>query len=176
MEYTEFQVQASAAISLIQSDIKAALRSAFGSFDGPLPVTDWCRCRGQSGDVSEGFLESSASVSECRDSSSTVTLSAVEPISPLQSSAGGSSCLKGIVLLMYPSNFCKHTNSGWLTLSSETDGTRADETSERRSNQDISISESEQQLGSRLGPTLLVLPFPAILVGYECLITQLHRT
>lgn len=135
-------VQASSAISLIQSDIKAALRSAFGTFDGPLPVTDWCRGCSQFGDVGDGFsAESSASVSECRDSSSTVTLSAVEPISPLQSSAGGSSCLK--------------------------DGTRADETSERRSNQDTSLSESEQQLGSRLGPTLLVLPFPAILVGYQ---------
>ena len=53
-----------------------------------------------------------------------------------------------------------------MTLSGGTDGSKVDETSERRSNQDTSISESEQQLGSRLGPTLLVLPFPAILVGY----------
>lgn len=60
-------------------------------------------------------------------------------------------------------------NGAWLlTLSSGTDCSKVDETSERRSNQDTSVSESEQQLGSRLGPTLLVLPFPAILVGYGC--------
>lgn len=62
-------------------------------------------------------------------------------------------------------------NGSWpLTLSGGTDCSKVDETSERRSNQDTSISESEQQLGSRLGPTLLVLPFPAILVGYGSLV------
>lgn len=40
-----------------------------------------------------------------------------------------------------------------------------DETSERRSNQEACISESDQQMASRLRPTLFVLPFPAILVG-----------
>ncbi|XP_017226286.1 mediator of RNA polymerase II transcription subunit 13 [Daucus carota subsp. sativus] len=136
-------VQASSAITLIQSDIKAALKSAFGNSDGPLLVTDWCCGRSQSGDagvLGDAFsAESSASVSECRDSASNTTLSGVEPVSPLQSA--GASSFK--------------------------DGSKVDETSERRSNQDTSISESEQQLGSRLGPTLLVLPFPAILVGYQ---------
>lgn len=136
-------VQASSAITLIQSDIKTALKSAFGTSDGPLLVTDWCCGRSQSGDagaLGDAFsAESSASVSECRDSASNITLSGVEPVSPLQSA--GASSLK--------------------------DCSKVDETSERRSNQDTSISESEQQLGSRLGPTLLVLPFPAILVGYQ---------
>lgn len=46
------------------------------------------------------------------------------------------------------------------------DGTRMEETSERRSVQETCISETEQQMGSRLRPTLAVIPFPAILVGY----------
>lgn len=101
-----FQVHPSYAISLLQSDIKAALKSAFGTYDGPLSVNDWCKGRsGQFGDaggimMGDGYSaeSSAASVAECRDSSSTVTLSVGEPISPSQSSAGGSSsCLnKGI--------------------------------------------------------------------------------
>jgi mediator of RNA polymerase II transcription subunit 13 len=33
-------------ISLLQSDIKAALKTAFANMDGPLSVIDWCRGRG----------------------------------------------------------------------------------------------------------------------------------
>ena len=98
--YINFQVQASSAITLIQSDIKAALKSAFGNSDGPLLVTDWCCGRSQSGDagvLGDAFsAESSASVSECRDSASNTTLSGVEPVSPLQSA--GASSFKGIFI------------------------------------------------------------------------------
>jgi mediator of RNA polymerase II transcription subunit 13 len=33
-------------ISLLQSDIKTALKTAFANMDGPLSVIDWCRGRG----------------------------------------------------------------------------------------------------------------------------------
>lgn len=46
------------------------------------------------------------------------------------------------------------------------DGTKLDETGQRRLNQDIGSSESDHQLCARLKPTLFVLPSPAILVGY----------
>lgn len=120
-------IPASYAITLLQSDIKLALKSAFGNFDGPLSVTDWCK--GRNGQI-DGFSgESSASINDCRDSSST-------PTSPSQSAGGSTSCLSK-------------------------DGNRVDDVSERRSNQD----ESEQQLCLR--PALLVVPIPAILVGYQ---------
>lgn len=96
-----FQVNASSVITLIQSDIKNALKSAFGILEGPLSVTDWCKGRNQSGDASttgDGF-SAEHGVNEGRDSSSTVTIG--EPISPSQSSAGGSSCIKGIVVLLF---------------------------------------------------------------------------
>lgn len=85
---------------MLQSEIKTALKSAFGSLDGPLSVTDWCKGRGQSGDagaVGDGSAEST--LSECRDSSSTITVG--EAMSPSQSSGGGSSSLKGMTLLVY---------------------------------------------------------------------------
>lgn len=105
--YYFFQVQASLTMTLLQSDIKTALKTAFSSIDGPLLVTDWCRGRSQSSDgiMGDGFsAESTASASECRDSSSTVTLSVGESMSPSLSSADGLSCLKGIIIIFIFSN------------------------------------------------------------------------
>lgn len=53
-----------------------------------------------------------------------------------------------------------------MPVSSAVDGGKFDESSQRRLKHDVSGSESEQQICSRLRPTLLVLPSPAILVGY----------
>ncbi|KAF2310543.1 hypothetical protein GH714_014053 [Hevea brasiliensis] len=132
-------IHASSVISLLQSEIKTALKSAFENLDGPLSVTDWCRGRSQSGvgTTCDGSLADST-LSECKDSSSTVCLSVGEPMSPAQSSAGASSCLK-------------------------VDGAKADDTGQRRLSQEI---ESEQLSCSRR-PSLFVLPSPAILVGYQ---------
>ncbi|KAM3280713.1 hypothetical protein P3S67_027733 [Capsicum chacoense] len=56
----------------------AALKSAFSTMEGPLSVVDWCKGRSQSDDggiSGDGFsAESTASASECRDSSSTISL------------------------------------------------------------------------------------------------------
>ncbi|PWA99566.1 RNA polymerase II transcription mediator [Artemisia annua] len=104
------EVHASYAITLLQSDIKSALKSAFATFDGPLTVTDWCK--GRNG--GDGFpAESSASIND----------SSVEPMSPPQS-AGGSTLSKGM----------------------------------------DDMTDSEHQL---IRPALLVVPIPAILVGYQ---------
>ncbi|XP_023529870.1 mediator of RNA polymerase II transcription subunit 13 [Cucurbita pepo subsp. pepo] len=142
-------VYASSVMSLLQSDMKTALKSAFGTLDGPLSVTDWCKGRGQLGDMGStgDGLSAESTINESKDSSSTVMLNIGEPISPSHSSASGSSSLKG---------------------SSTMDGSKMDETSQRRSNQEISSSGSDQQLlPSRLRPTIIVLPSPAILVGYQ---------
>ncbi|KAK2641530.1 hypothetical protein Ddye_023293 [Dipteronia dyeriana] len=142
-------IHASSVISLLQSEIKTALKSAFGVLDGPLSVTDWCKGRGQTGDagaMGDGSAEST--VTECRDSSSTVTHSVTvgEAVSPSHSSGGGPSSLKVPIAM---------------------DGSKLDETCQRRLNQDVGSSESELQLSSRLRPTLYVLPSPALLVGYQ---------
>ena len=91
----KFQVHASTVISLLQSDIKTALQSAFSNLEGPLSVTDWCKGRNQSVDalnIIDG-VSADSSIGECRDSS--------EPMGPSQSSVGGSSSLKGRNLLLY---------------------------------------------------------------------------
>ncbi|PIA29244.1 hypothetical protein AQUCO_06100036v1 [Aquilegia coerulea] len=136
-------VHASSVISLLHSDIKVALKSAFGNLDGPLLVTDWCKGRNQLSDTGNpnDVYSGESATGDAKDSLSAVTLAAGEPMSPTNSS-GGSSCLK--------------------------DGVRVDETTQRRLNQEIGSSESDQQLNSsRLRPTLLLLPMPAILVGYQ---------
>ncbi|KAL2332580.1 hypothetical protein Fmac_013793 [Flemingia macrophylla] len=133
-------VHASTVISLLQSDVKTALKSAFPNLEGPLTVTDWCKGRNQlvdTGSIVDG-VSAESSINECRDSS--------EPMSPSQSSVGGSSTIK---------------------VSSTMDSAKVDEISQRRSGQDLCITESEQQSCSRLKPTLIALPFPSILVGYQ---------
>lgn len=94
-------------LSLLHSDIKSALKAGFANMDGqfglirklegPLTIQDWCKGRSPVGDIGnlgDGFSAES-SVGECRDPSSTVTLSCGEPFSPSLSSAVASSNLKG---------------------------------------------------------------------------------
>ncbi|KAM0934563.1 putative mediator complex subunit Med13, mediator complex, subunit Med13, MID domain of medPIWI [Dioscorea sansibarensis] len=135
-------VQVSSVISLLQSDIKVAVKHAFGNLDGPLSVSEWCKGRssfGDSGNTGDGYPFQSP-VLEAKDSSSTLTL-AGEPMSPSQS-AGGPSCMK--------------------------DCSRIDDPSQRRSNQEMANSESEpQKTYCNYRPTLSVLPLPSILVGYQ---------
>lgn len=91
------QVHPSSVISLLQSDIKVALKSAFGNLDGPLTVMDWCKGRSQSVDtaaIGDGYIVDSV-VGEARDSINSITLAGGEPISPSQSSGGSTSSLKG---------------------------------------------------------------------------------
>ncbi|QCE13020.1 mediator of RNA polymerase II transcription subunit 13 [Vigna unguiculata] len=133
-------VHASTVISLLQSDIKTALKSAFSNLEGPLSITDWCKgCNPlvDTGSIVDGVSVESTN-NECRDSS--------EPMSPSQSSVGGSSSIK---------------------VSNMMDGAKVDEISQRRPGQDLCSTESEQQTFSRLKPTLIALPFPSILVGYQ---------
>lgn len=53
--------------------------------------------------ISDGLsAESIASANEYRDSSSTVTLSVGDPMSPSLTSAGGASSFKGMVMLIVP--------------------------------------------------------------------------
>ncbi|KAJ6307195.1 hypothetical protein OIU76_017060 [Salix suchowensis] len=136
-------IHTSAVTTLLQSEIKIALKSAFGNLEGPLCVIDWCKGNIHSGDGATTCDGSSgeSTLSECKDSSSTVTLSVGEPMSPALNSAAGSSSLKA---------------------SSTPDGAKADEISQRKSNQEI-----EPELLPRMKPTVFVLPLPAILVGYQ---------
>ncbi|KAJ8471301.1 hypothetical protein OPV22_025644 [Ensete ventricosum] len=128
-------VQASSVMSLLQSDIKVALKSAFGNLDGPLSVIDWCR--GCSHCVDSG---TPGDGNESRDSSGAFSLVG-EPISPSQSTGGSSNTR---------------------------DRARIDESSQQRLNQETCNLEAEQQKGfSRFRPTIMVLPLPAILVGYQ---------
>ncbi|XP_020581529.1 mediator of RNA polymerase II transcription subunit 13 [Phalaenopsis equestris] len=142
MDPLSANLQVSNVISLLQSDIKLGLKSAFPSSEGPLSLTEWCKGRhqlGDSGTCGDGH-PFQFTMGESKDSQNTVSLGS-EPISPPQS-GGGSSCIK--------------------------EGVRIDDSTPRRSNQDISCSELDaQKLTSRFKPTLAVLSLPTLLVGYQ---------
>lgn len=153
------QVQASSVITLLQSDIKLALKTAFGSLDGPLSVIDWCRgCNhfGDSGTPGDG--------NECKDSSGVFSL-VREPISPSQSTSGSSST-RGTLHSAMSTLIRLHKHVNWLE-SVTIERARIDESSQRRLNQEMFTAESDQQKGFARGrPTIMVLPLPALLVGY----------
>ncbi|CAI0421886.1 unnamed protein product [Linum tenue] len=92
-------IHASSVISLLHTEIKTSLKSAFGSLDGPLSAADWCKGRSLSSggsNICDGpVIESTPS--ESRDSSSSMG----EPMSPAQSSAGGLSGLRGSLNLVH---------------------------------------------------------------------------
>lgn len=83
-------------ISLLQSDIKQVVKSAFGNSDGPLPLIDWCKGRAHLGD--SGLVGDAYSFlyggNEARDSSSSVTVGG-DSTSPPQST-GTSSTHRGL--------------------------------------------------------------------------------
>jgi mediator of RNA polymerase II transcription subunit 13 len=83
-------------ISLLQSDIKQVVKSAFGNSDGPLPIVDWCKGRGHlsdSGSAGDTYSFLYGGI-EARDSSSSVTLGG-DSTSPPQST-GTSSAHRGL--------------------------------------------------------------------------------
>lgn len=165
-------VSPAAVMSLLQSDVRTALKTAFGepSLDGPLLVTDWCRGRvqlGEGGHMGEGYSGENAP-NDSKEATSTVTAALGEPITPPQCSAAGSVNLKGTTLQQIDHQICEvqRSNKNWgVETLSMPDGARLDDGSQRRSTQD---SESELHTSlSRCRPTLLALPFPALLVGYQ---------
>ena len=94
-----FQAQPSSVLSLLQSDVKTALKSAFSNSEGPLSVMDWCKGRSQSvdvGTISEA-ISAESSLSEYRESSNASAISMGNPVSPSQPSAGIPSGLRGII-------------------------------------------------------------------------------
>jgi mediator of RNA polymerase II transcription subunit 13 len=75
-------------IGLLQSDIKAALKTAFANMDGPLPVIDWCR--GRSNIAESAAMEDAYSFQytpgDAREGSSSIPIGG-DAMSPAQSSS-----------------------------------------------------------------------------------------
>lgn len=83
-------------ISLLQSDIKQAVKLAFGNSDGPLPLIDWCKGRAHlsdSGSAGDAYTFPYGG-NDAHDSSSSVTLGG-DSTSPPQST-GTSSTHRGL--------------------------------------------------------------------------------
>jgi mediator of RNA polymerase II transcription subunit 13 len=75
-------------ISLLQSDIKTAIKTAFANMDGPLSVIDWCRGRGNAAEsAAMGDAYSfQYSVGDVRDPLSSISIGG-DSMSPPQPSA-----------------------------------------------------------------------------------------
>jgi mediator of RNA polymerase II transcription subunit 13 len=86
------QVSESSMFSLLQSDIRTALKSAFANMDGPLSVIDWCRGRSTSAEsAAAGDAYSfQYSTGDIREPSSTLSIGgdSMSPPQPTSSNRG----------------------------------------------------------------------------------------
>ncbi|XP_006655580.1 mediator of RNA polymerase II transcription subunit 13 [Oryza brachyantha] len=81
------EVSESSVISLLQSDIKTALKTAFASMDGPLLVTDWCRGRSnaaESASIGDAYSFQHPT-GDIRESSSSISIGGDSMSPPLSS-------------------------------------------------------------------------------------------
>lgn len=86
------QVSESSMFSLLQSDIRTALKAAFANLDGPLSVIDWCRGRSnpaESGAIGDAysFQYSSGDIREL-PSSMSIGGDSMSPPQPTSSNRG----------------------------------------------------------------------------------------
>ncbi|KAG8086379.1 hypothetical protein GUJ93_ZPchr0010g8621 [Zizania palustris] len=79
------EVSDSSMISLLQSDIKSALKTAFTNMDGPLLVTDWCRGRSNTAESLGDAYSFQHPTSDIRESSSSISIGG-DSMSPPSSS------------------------------------------------------------------------------------------
>ncbi|BBM96962.1 mediator of RNA polymerase II transcription subunit 13 [Marchantia polymorpha subsp. ruderalis] len=153
------EVSPATVANLLQSDFRVAISSAFGesNIDGPLTGLDWCRGRVQ-GDCGSATADS-------KEGMSAITMAAGEPVTPPHCNAGNPGVLK------VPSgqddlDLRRGSNSRILDTSSLSDQARGDD--QRRTLDDAGTSDSElQPSASSHGATMIALPTPALLVGYQ---------
>ncbi|KAJ1258087.1 hypothetical protein BS78_10G046800 [Paspalum vaginatum] len=89
------EVSESSLISLLQSDIRAALKAAFANMDGPLSVIDWCRGRGNTAESSAmgdaySFQYSTGDIIRETSSSMALVGDSMSPPQPASSNRGAS--------------------------------------------------------------------------------------
>ena len=99
------QVSESSMFSLLQSDIRTALKSAFGNMDGPLSVIDWCRGRSNPAEsaASGDAYSFQYSIGDIREPSSTMSIGgdSMSPPQPTSSNRGmpAVACSMNLIIL-----------------------------------------------------------------------------
>jgi mediator of RNA polymerase II transcription subunit 13 len=153
------EVSAATVASLLQSDVRIALSNAFGetSMDGPLALVDWCRGRVQ---MSDGGHFSESTVTDSKEVSSTITVVG-EPITPPQLGGGLKAAADMDVDIRRSSS---SSSSRVLENSSLSEQT---ENCQKRGGLGDDLGMLESDVLTSHGPTILALPIPALLVGYQ---------
>ncbi|CAM6096613.1 unnamed protein product [Calypogeia fissa] len=156
MEYIDpfaAEVSPATVAHLLQSDFRIAITAAFGetNADGPLTSPDWCRSRAQ-GDAS------SSMGTDSKEGTSSITSAGGETVTPLQGLSSNLVGLKGTAGLEDLDQRRGSTGRN-MENSSLSDQTRGDE---------AGTSDSDLQANSNsFGATIVALPTPALLVGYQ---------
>lgn len=157
------EISAASVATVLHSDIRVAMATAFedAQVDGPLSLGEWLRGHALLSDT----LGSDSLASDLRESASTVTVAIGEPITPPQCTTGGPLGLKASVQDVENQACDSHrSSSSWAMEGSSL----SDDGCTRRCGQETTSMDSDTQPNSsRGGPTVVALPVPSLLVGYQ---------
>lgn len=157
----ESQISAASVATLLQSDMRIAMATAFGDahLDGPLSLGEWLKGRAF---VSDTFGTDSAP-SESKEIGSTVLAGIGEPITPPQCTTGPTGMKASTHDIESQPCDTHRSNSSWAMEGSSL----SDDGCTRRCGQDAGSAETDAlSNSSRGGPTVMALPMPSVLVGY----------
>lgn len=156
------EISAALVATILQSDIRVAMATAFGDahLDGPLSLGEWLRGRAF---LSDSFGTDSAP-SDLKETASTVTVGIGEPITPPQCMTGPPGMKTSVQDIESQPCDGHRSSSSWAMDGSSL----SDDGCTRRCGQETGLVETDAQPSScRGGPTVMALPMPSLLVGYQ---------
>eukprot|EP00250_Pteridium_aquilinum_P013407 c21321_g1_i1 orf=428-6595(+) len=156
------EISAVSAAIILQCDMRVAMATAFGDahLDGPLSLGEWLKGRVF---VSDTFGTDSIP-NESKEMASTVLVGIGEPITPPQCTTGPAGMKTSVHDMESQPCDTHRSNSSWAMEGSSL----SDDGCTRRCGQETGSVETDAQPSScRGGPTVMALPMPSLLVGYQ---------
>ncbi|KAI5059150.1 hypothetical protein GOP47_0025469 [Adiantum capillus-veneris] len=156
------EISARSVATILQSDMRIAMATAFGDslLDGPLSLGEWLKGRAF---VSDTYGTDSA-LSDSKEIASTVLAGIGEPITPPQCTTGPAGLKASSHDIENQPCDTHRSNSSWAMEGSSL----SDDGCTRRCGQETGSIETDAQLSNgRGGLTVMALPMPSLLVGYQ---------
>ncbi|MCO5585901.1 hypothetical protein L7F22_039835 [Adiantum nelumboides] len=156
------EISARSVATILQSDMRIAMATAFGDslLDGPLSLGEWLKGRAFVNDT----YGADSVLSDSKEIASTVLAGIGEPITPPQCTTGPAGLKAATHDIESQPCDTHRSSSSWAMEGSSL----SDDGCTRRCGQETGSIETDAQLNNgRGGPTVMALPMPSLLIGYQ---------
>ncbi|KAH7277369.1 hypothetical protein KP509_39G047500 [Ceratopteris richardii] len=156
------EISAGSVATILQSDMRIAMATAFGDsvLDGPLSLGEWLKGRAFISDT----CGADSGLSDSKEMAGTGLPGIVEPITPPQCTTGPAGLKISVHDIDSQPCDTHRNNNTWVMEGSSL----SDDGCTRRYSQETGSIETDALVGSgRAGPTIMALPMPSLLVGYQ---------